>query len=51
MAGNDDGAWHGFRERMVELGLLERMTYLGHVAGERARQVWGAADAFVLAEL
>ena len=24
------------------------MTYLGHVAGERARQVWGAADAFVL---
>ena len=24
------------------------MTYLGHVAGERARQVWAAADAFVL---
>ena len=24
------------------------MTYLGHVSGERARQVWGAADAFVL---
>src|ERR1700722_5291750 len=24
------------------------MTYLGHVAGERARQLWGAADAFIL---
>ena len=24
------------------------MTYLGHVSGERARQVWAAADAFVL---
>ena len=25
-----------------------RMTYLGHVSGERARQVWAAADAFIL---
>ena len=33
---------------MAGLGLTSRMTYLGHVAGERARQVWGAADAFVL---
>jgi glycosyltransferase involved in cell wall biosynthesis len=48
VAGNDDGAWHGFRERMVQLGLLERLTYVGHVAGERAREVFGAADAFVL---
>ena len=31
-----------------KLGSGGRMTYLGHVAGERARQVWGAADAFVL---
>ena len=48
VAGNDDGAWAPFRERMADLGLISGMTYLGHVAGERARQVWGAADAFVL---
>ena len=48
VAGNDDGAWAPFRDRMAELGLTGRMTYLGHVAGERARQVWAAADAFVL---
>jgi glycosyltransferase involved in cell wall biosynthesis len=48
IAGNDAGAWSPFRDRMASLGLTGRMTYLGHVAGERARQVWGAADAFVL---
>ena len=48
VAGNDDGAWPGFRDRMAELGLTSRMTYVGHVAGERARQVWAAADAFIL---
>ena len=48
LAGNDDGALSPFRDRMAELGLTRRMTYLGHVAGERARQVWAAADAFVL---
>jgi glycosyltransferase involved in cell wall biosynthesis len=48
VAGNDDGAWVPFRDQMAGLGLTGRMTYLGHVAGERARQVWGAADAFVL---
>jgi glycosyltransferase involved in cell wall biosynthesis len=48
LAGNDDGAWVPFRDRMAALGLTERMTYLGHVSGERARRVWGAADAFVL---
>jgi glycosyltransferase involved in cell wall biosynthesis len=48
VAGNDDGAWAPFRDRMANLGLADSMTYLGHVAGERARQVWGAADAFVL---
>jgi len=48
IAGNDDGAWAPFRERMTILGLTGGMTYLGHVAGERARQVWAAADAFVL---
>src|SRR5262249_25803774 len=46
LAGNDDGAWTPFRDRMEQLGLAGRMTYLGHVAGERARQVWAAADAF-----
>jgi glycosyltransferase involved in cell wall biosynthesis len=48
LAGNDDGAWAPFRSRMIDLGLHDRMSYLGHVAGERARRVWAAADAFVL---
>lgn len=48
IAGNDDGALSPFRDRMAHLGLDDRMTYVGHVAGERARQVWAAADAFVL---
>ena len=29
-------------------GWPDRVTCVGHVAGERARQVWAAADAFVL---
>ena len=48
IAGNDDGALSPFCDRMAELGMARRMTYLGHVAGERARQVWAAADAFIL---
>jgi glycosyltransferase involved in cell wall biosynthesis len=48
MAGHDDGAWSPFCKRIAELGLSHRMTYLGHVSGQLARQVWGAADAFVL---
>jgi glycosyltransferase involved in cell wall biosynthesis len=48
VAGNDDGAWSPFCDRMAELGLARRTTYLGHVSGERARRVWAAADAFVL---
>jgi glycosyltransferase involved in cell wall biosynthesis len=48
VAGKDDGAWRPFRERMESLGLSQRMTYLGHVGGQRAAQVWAAADAFVL---
>ena len=48
IAGTDDGAFSPFRDRIAELGLIRRITYLGHVAGERARQVWAAADAFVL---
>ena len=48
IAGTDDGAMSPFRDRMAELGLTRRITYLGHVSGERARAVWSAADAFVL---
>lgn len=48
VAGNDDGAKAPFAERMEALGLASRLTFLGHVSGERARRVWGAADAFVL---
>jgi len=33
---------------MAELGLTRRMTYVGHVGGNVARQVWAAADAFIL---
>ncbi len=48
IAGTDDGALSPFRDRMAELDLTRKITYLGHVSGERARQVWAAADAFVL---
>jgi len=48
IAGNDDGAWCSFRDEIASLGLSHRMTYLGHVGGEKARQVWAAADAFLL---
>ncbi|MGO9464339.1 MAG: glycosyltransferase [Isosphaeraceae bacterium] len=48
VAGNDDGALRPFRDTIRDLGLADRMTYLGHVVGEKARQVWAAADAFVL---
>ncbi len=48
IAGKDDGAWSPFAERLENLGLTDRATYVGHVGGERARQVWAAADAFTL---
>ncbi len=48
LAGVDDGALAPFRERIAAHGLSDRVTWVGHVAGERARQVWAAADAFVL---
>lgn len=48
VAGNDDGAWAPFLARLDEFGLRDRITYLGHVSGERARRTWGAADAFIL---
>ena len=48
IAGKDDGALAPFAARVGELGLNRRTTYVGHVAGEEARRVWAAADAFTL---
>ncbi len=48
LAGNDDGALGPFLDRIAADGLTSRITWIGHVSGERARQVWGAADAFIL---
>jgi glycosyltransferase involved in cell wall biosynthesis len=48
LAGNDDGALGPFRDRCNARGIASRLTWVGHVSGERARRVWGAADAFVL---
>ena len=48
LAGTDEGEYSPFRARMEEYGLERRMTYLGHVSGERARAAWGVSDAFVL---
>src|SRR4051812_31683570 len=44
VAGNDDGALQPFLNRLAEVGLGGRATCVGHVSGQRARQVWGAAD-------
>jgi glycosyltransferase involved in cell wall biosynthesis len=48
VAGNDDGALAPFLNQLAAFGLSHRVTCVGHVAGERARRVWGAADAFIL---
>ena len=48
LAGKDDGALGPFLRQTSDAGLASRVTWVGHVAGERARQVWGAADAFIL---
>ncbi len=48
LAGKDDGALGPFLRQTSDAGLASRVTWVGHVAGERARQLWGAADAFVL---
>lgn len=48
IAGNDDGALGPFLARVEAEGMGGRVTCVGHVSGERARQVWGAADAFIL---
>ena len=48
LAGMDDGALAPFLRQITDAGLSSRVTWVGHVGGARARQVWGAADAFVL---
>ncbi len=48
LAGKDDGALGPFLRQTSDAGLASRITWVGHVAGERARQLWGAADAFIL---
>jgi glycosyltransferase involved in cell wall biosynthesis len=48
LAGTDEGAWAPFLARLQGDNLAGRVTYLGHVSGERARQAWAASDAFVL---
>jgi glycosyltransferase involved in cell wall biosynthesis len=48
LAGKDDGALASFLRVATDAGLGSRVTWLGHVSGERARQLWGAADAFIL---
>jgi glycosyltransferase involved in cell wall biosynthesis len=48
LAGNDDGALGPFLDRIGAQGLSSRVTWVGHVSGDRARAIWGAADAFVL---
>ncbi|WP_422930978.1 glycosyltransferase [Singulisphaera sp. PoT] len=48
LAGKDDGALGPFLDRAAADNFSSRVTWVGHVSGERARQVWGAADAFIL---
>jgi glycosyltransferase involved in cell wall biosynthesis len=48
LAGKDDGALGPLLQRLDDAGLSARVTWLGHIDGERARQVWGAADSFIL---
>src|SRR5262249_40389569 len=42
------GALGPFRDRCEARSVGARVTWVGHVSGDRARQVWGAADAFIL---
>jgi glycosyltransferase involved in cell wall biosynthesis len=48
LAGKDDGALEPFLRQTSDAGIASCVTWVGHVAGERARQLWGAADAFAL---
>ena len=48
LAGNDDGALAPTLAQAGSSGVLDRITVVGHVSGQLARQVWGAADLFAL---
>lgn len=48
LAGTDDGALGPFLQKCEGLGVASRVSSVGYVSGERARRVWGAADAFIL---
>jgi glycosyltransferase involved in cell wall biosynthesis len=48
LAGKDDGALGPFLRQASDAGIASRVTWVGHVAGDAARRLWGAADAFVL---
>ena len=48
LAGNDDGALAPFLAQAEAEGVSSRITRVGHVSGARAKQVWAAADAFIL---
>jgi glycosyltransferase involved in cell wall biosynthesis len=48
LAGVDGGALAPFLAAAEAEGIADRVTAVGHVSGERARQVWASADAFIL---
>jgi glycosyltransferase involved in cell wall biosynthesis len=48
VAGAEDGAGEPFVQQMKSLGLESHLTMVGHVAGEKAQEMWAAADAFIL---
>ena len=48
LAGNDDGALGPTLAQAEALGVRDRITVVGHAAGQFARRVWGAADLFAL---
>lgn len=48
IAGRDEGCQPEFEARLAASRLNERVTWLGHVEGNRALEAWAAADAFVL---
>lgn len=48
LAGTDGGELASFLASAETLGIRSRITHVGHVSGEAARKVWGAADGFIL---
>lgn len=48
VAGTEDGAGQEFAREMNSLGLIQNLTMVGHVGGEKSRSMWAAANAFIL---